>query len=123
MKSRVGPLSEAGKLWAHEEAERHRYFLTTCGLHVIRVGIYVRKTEHQNKDGSVAEYYQLAHNVRRPQTRNTLAKVLYNFGRGDALERDELKRLCRSIARVCGLEMQDPLGPPRESGCPLTAGI
>jgi len=71
--------------------------------------MYLRTTQRKNKDGSVVEYYQLAHNERHPVTRKPVAKIIHNFGRTDNLDRDELVRLCRSIARVCGLTVLDPL--------------
>jgi hypothetical protein len=57
----------------------------------------------------VVEYYQLAQNVRHPKTRSPVAEIIHNFGRADELDRDELVRLCRSIARVCGVEVHDPM--------------
>jgi len=71
--------------------------------------MYLRTTKRSNKDGSVVEYYQLAHNERHPVTRKPVAKIIHNFGRTDSLDREELVRLCRSIARVCGLTVLDPL--------------
>jgi transposase len=71
--------------------------------------MYLRTTKRKNKDGSVVEYYQLAHNERHPVTRKPVAKIIHNFGRTDDLDREELVRLCRSIARVCGLTVLDPL--------------
>jgi hypothetical protein len=73
--------------------------------------MYLRSAKRTNKDGSTAEYYQLAHNERHPVTRKPFAKIIHNFGRADKLDRDELVRLCRSIARVCGLVVTDPLEP------------
>jgi hypothetical protein len=70
--------------------------------------MYLRSTKRQNKDGSTVEYYQLAHNERHPQTRKPVAKIIHNFGRADQLDRQELVRLCQSIARVCGLIVTDP---------------
>ncbi|MBW1967767.1 MAG: hypothetical protein JRI48_10425 [Deltaproteobacteria bacterium] len=58
----------------------------------------------------MVEYYQLAHNERHPVTRKPVAKIIYNFGRSDKLDRDQLVRLCQSIARVCGLTVVDPFG-------------
>ncbi|MBW1734114.1 MAG: IS1634 family transposase [Deltaproteobacteria bacterium] len=58
----------------------------------------------------MVEYYQLAHNERHPVTRKPIAKIIHNFGRTDRLDREQLVRLCRSIARVCGLTVLDPLG-------------
>jgi hypothetical protein len=70
--------------------------------------MYLRSTKRQNKDGSSVEYYQLAHNERHPKTRKPVAKIIHNFGRADQLDRQELVRLCHSIARVCGLIITDP---------------
>jgi transposase len=70
--------------------------------------MYLRTTRRKNKDGSVVEYFQLAHNERHPVTRKPVAKIIHNFGRTDQLDRDQLVRLCRSIARVCGLTVVDP---------------
>jgi len=71
--------------------------------------MYLRSTKRTNKDGSVIEYFQLAHNERHPVTRKPVAKIIHNFGRADKLDRKELVRLCRSIARVCGVIVTDPL--------------
>jgi hypothetical protein len=61
-------------------------------------------TIHQSakiKTARLVEYFQLAHNERHPQTRKPVAKIIHNFGRADQLDRQELVRLCQSIARVC----------------------
>jgi len=71
--------------------------------------MYLRTTKRKNSDGSVVEYYQLAHNVRHAKTGSPVAVIIHNFGRADELNRDELVRLCRSIARVCGVEVRDPM--------------
>ena len=71
--------------------------------------MYLRTTKRTNKDGSSVEYFQLAHNERDPNTRKPVAKIIHNFGRADQLDRAQLVRLCRSIARVCGLSITDPL--------------
>lgn len=71
--------------------------------------MYLRTTKRKNSDGSVVEYYQLARNVRHARTGSPVADVIYSFGRADELNRDELVRLCRSIARVCGVNVIDPL--------------
>jgi transposase len=70
--------------------------------------MYLRTTKRKNKDGSVVEYFQLAHNERHPVTRKPVAKIIHNFGRTDQLDREQLVRLCRSIARVCKLTVLDP---------------
>jgi hypothetical protein len=69
----------------------------------------------QTIDGSTVEYFQLAHNERHPQTRKPVAKIIHNFGRADQLDRQELVRLCNSIARVCGLIVTDPVDPVTQS--------
>jgi transposase len=69
------------------------------------MGMYLRTTRRKNRDGSEVVYYQLAHNVRHPTTGNTVAHVIHTFGRADQLKREGLVRLCRSIGRVCGLEV------------------
>ena len=78
--------------------------------------MYLRTTRRKNKDGSVTEYYQLAHNERHPETRKPVAQIVHNFGRADQLDRDELVRLCKSIARVCDLEVIDRV-VQGEGGC------
>ena len=77
--------------------------------------MYLRSTKRKNKDGSTVEYYQLAHNERHPRTRKPVAKIIHNFGRADQLDRQELVRLCNSIARVCGLIVTDPVDPATHS--------
>lgn len=91
------------------------------------VYMYLRSTKRKNKDGSVIEYYQLAHNVRHPNTGRSAAQIIHNFGRADKLDREELVRLCRSIARVCGLVVTDPLQeddqPRSEAQTALTSDL
>jgi len=77
--------------------------------------MYLRTTKRKNKDGSVVEYYQLAHNERHPETKKPVAHIIHNFGRTDELDRDDLVRLCRSIARVCGLKVADPIAGDNDS--------
>lgn len=83
----------------------------------------MRTTQRRNKDGSIVKYYHLAHNERDPETGTPVPKNIHNFGRADRLDRAALVRLCRSIARVCGLVVEDPLETgqdplPREAGLP-----
>lgn len=79
--------------------------------------MYLRTTKRKNKDGSVVEYYQLAHNERHPETRKPAAQIIYNFGRADQIDRDLLVRLCKSIARVCGLTISDPFADSALNSC------
>jgi transposase len=80
--------------------------------------MYLRTTKRKNKDGSVVTYYHLAHNVRHPETNQSTPRIIHNFGRADQLDRQQLVRLCRSIARVCELKVTDPFQavstPPEE---------
>jgi transposase len=75
--------------------------------------MYLRTSRRKNRDGTVVQYYQLAHNERHPVTRKPVARVVHSFGRADQLDRGELVRLCRSIARVCNLEVIDLLASLR----------
>ena len=70
------------------------------------VGMYMRRTKRTNKDGSTVSYLQLAHNERHPVTGNPVAKVIWNFGREDSVDKDALRRLMQSIARVLDPEDQ-----------------
>ena len=79
-------------------------------VHARLVGMYLRTTRRKNRDGSEVVYYQLAHNTRHPDSGQTVAQVVHTFGRADEIDREALVRLCRSIARVCGLKVEDPLG-------------
>ena len=81
--------------------------------------MYLRTTTRKNKDGSTVKYYQLAHNERHPVTRKPVAKVIHTFGRADEQDREQLVRLCRSIARVCDVEIIDRLDPQ----LPLTSTL
>jgi hypothetical protein len=97
--------------------------LTWLEIHAISVSMYLRTTKRKNKDGSVVEYYQLAHNERHPETRKPVAKIIHNFGRTDSLDREQLVRLCKSIARVCGLTVLDPLDPEQKQGLSVETGL
>lgn len=85
--------------------------------------MYLRTTKRKNKDGSVVEYYQLAYNERHPVTRKPVAKIIHNFGRTNNLDREQLVRLCRSIARVCGLTVLDPLDQDQGQVLHVEAGL
>ena len=62
--------------------------------------MYLRTTRRKNADGSVVEYYQLAENTWDAEKGCAVAKVVYNFGRADQLDRAALQRLAKSILRV-----------------------
>jgi len=62
--------------------------------------MYLRTTQRRNRDGSVVHYLQLAHNQWDPLAGHAKAKVLFNFGRSDQLDRDAIKRLIVSLSRA-----------------------
>lgn len=62
--------------------------------------MYLRMTKRRNADGTEVRYYQLAENHRDPERGCAVAKVIYNFGRADELDADQLRRLAASILRV-----------------------
>jgi transposase len=66
--------------------------------------MYIRTIQRKNKDGSVVRYIQLAQNQWDPQARCAKAKVLFNFGRKEEVDREALKRLVKSINRFLGPE-------------------
>jgi hypothetical protein len=67
--------------------------------------MYLRTTTSRpRKDGSRVRYVALAHNEWDADTRRSRAKVLYNFGREDRLDRDALTRLVASINRYLGID-------------------
>ena len=68
--------------------------------------MYIRTTSRTNKDGSVTEYVQLAHNYRDPDSGRPKPRILYNFGRRDNLDVDALRRLVHSISRILGPEAE-----------------
>jgi len=82
--------------------------------------MYLRTTKRKNKDGSVVTYYQLAHNLWDAENKQSFTRVIHNFGRADQLDRKQLVRLCESIARVCNIQVTDPLESVLESAneCP-----
>ncbi len=80
--------------------------------------MYLRTTRRKNRDGSEVVYYQLAHNVRNPTSGRAVAQIIHNFGRAERVQRAELVRLCCSIARVCGLEVRDPVSDGDEQQAP-----
>jgi transposase len=64
----------------------------------------MRTISRKNKDGSVVRYVQLAHNYRDKEAGYAKAKVLYNFGREENVDKDAFKRLIKSINRFLGPE-------------------
>jgi transposase len=66
--------------------------------------MYVRTITRKNKDGTVVEYVQLAHNTRHPEKGYARAEVVYSFGRRDQLDLEALKRLVNSLCRFISPE-------------------
>jgi hypothetical protein len=64
--------------------------------------MYLRTTKRRNADGSEVRYYQLAENEWDAARGCAVAKVIYNFGRGDEVDGEKLRRLAGSILRVFG---------------------
>jgi len=79
--------------------------------------MYLRTTRRRNQDGSIVEYYQLAETRWDPVKRRPTAQIIHNFGRADTLDRDALRRLARSITRVCNgrLDVPEDVAPPGEA--------
>jgi Transposase DDE domain len=61
--------------------------------------MYLRTIQRKNTDGSVVRYLQLAHNSWDSVRQRSTTQVLCSFGREDALDRQGLARLVRSISR------------------------
>ncbi|HPN36594.1 MAG TPA: hypothetical protein PK843_18985 [bacterium] len=66
--------------------------------------MYIRQITRKNKDGSKVTYVQPAHDERDPEKGCAVAKILFNFGRIDDLDVDQLKRLVGSISRFLSPE-------------------
>ena len=81
--------------------------------------MYIRTIKRQNKDGSIVEYVQLAHNVRHPEKGYPKAEVLYSFGRREQLDIEALQRLVSSISRFFSPEEQIRLQATTSSPEPL----
>ena len=71
--------------------------------------MYLRTTQRKNKDGSVVTYYQLAHNLWDAEKKQSVARVIHNFGHADSVDRGQFVRLCKSLARVCQVQVSDLL--------------
>jgi hypothetical protein len=61
--------------------------------------MYVKTTARKTKSGAV-RYLHLAHNEWDPVAGRSVPKILYGFGRADQLDRDAVKRLVASLARL-----------------------
>src|SRR3954447_21132843 len=61
--------------------------------------MYVKTTARKTKSGPV-RYLHLAHNEWDPVAGRSVPKILYGFGREDQLDREAVKRLVGSLARL-----------------------
>src|SRR3981081_4833443 len=61
--------------------------------------MYVKTTARKTKSGPV-RYLHLAHNEWDPVAGRSVPTILYGFGREDQLDRDAIKRLVGSLARL-----------------------
>jgi transposase len=77
--------------------------------------MYIRTTKRHNKDGSVTEYLQLAHNEWDKEAHRSTVNVLINFGRKEEVDVQGLERLAASIQRYIGsLSGKASVGPPSD---------
>ena len=65
--------------------------------------MYVKTTSRTNKDGTAVRYVHLAHNEWDPVAGRSVPKVLYSFGREDALDRAAVRRLVASLSKLLDL--------------------
>src|SRR5215204_4830710 len=61
--------------------------------------MYVKTTERKTKSGAV-RYLHLAHNEWDPVAGRSVPRLLHGFGREDQLDREAVKRLVASLARL-----------------------
>jgi hypothetical protein len=66
--------------------------------------MYVKRTTRKVKGGEV-RYLHLAHNEWDVAARRSVPRLLYSFGREDKLDKDAIRRLAASLARLL-----DPAG-------------
>jgi transposase len=62
----------------------------------------LRTIQRRNKNGSVVRYLQLAHNEWDADAGHAKARVLYQFGREEQVDRDAIRRLIASLSRALG---------------------
>lgn len=74
----------------------------------------MKTTSKKNKDGTAVRYLHLAHNAWDPVAGRSVPKVLHSFGREDRLDREAIKRLVASLAKL--LDPADALAVTADSG-------
>ncbi|NUR59513.1 MAG: IS1634 family transposase [Catenulispora sp.] len=66
--------------------------------------MYVKTTTRRTKDGTVVRYLHLAHNDWDSDAGRSKPRIVYSFGRADALDRAAIKRLIGALSRLLGAE-------------------
>ena len=56
--------------------------------------MYIRQISRKRSDGSKVRYLQLARKIRDPETGIPRDEVLYQFGREDAIDKEQIKDWC-----------------------------
>jgi hypothetical protein len=64
--------------------------------------MYIRTMSRHNKNGTVTRYVQLVQNVWDVNARRSVPHIVYNFGREDELDKEDLRRLARHIGDFLG---------------------
>jgi Transposase DDE domain len=80
--------------------------------------VYVKRSTRRTAEGQVIGYLQLAHNEWDPTSKSSKKKVLYSFGREDALDVAGIRRLFAALCRL--LEPGDALAATAPAGLRFT---
>jgi len=80
--------------------------------------VYVKRSTRRTGDGQVIGYLQLAHNEWDPVSKSSKTKVLYSFGREDALDVAGIRRLVAALCRL--LEPGEALAATAPAGLKFT---
>ena len=80
--------------------------------------MYVKRSTRRTGDGQVIGYLQLAHNEWDPVSKSSKTKVLYSFGREDALDVAGIRRLVAALCRL--LEPGEALAATAPAGLKFT---
>jgi hypothetical protein len=69
---------------------------------------YVKTSVRTTRSGTV-RYLQLAHNEWDAEAQRSRTRILYNFGREDEVDKDQVRRLVSALSRL--LDPRRPLLP------------
>jgi hypothetical protein len=85
--------------------------------------MYVKISSRKTKNGTV-RYLHLAHNEWDPVAGRSVPRLLHSFGREDQLDRDAIKRLVGSLARLLdpAQALAATVGPDLSSSSPAPSG-